>query len=37
MPACRQSVIPWDHDVTRAYGELRAACEAKGTILAPWT
>ncbi|ARQ59061.1 UNVERIFIED_ORG: tRNA(fMet)-specific endonuclease VapC [Rhizobium etli] len=31
----RVDVLPWDHDVTRTYGDLRAACEAKGTILAP--
>ncbi|PDT38718.1 VapC toxin family PIN domain ribonuclease [Rhizobium sp. M10] len=31
----RVDVLPWNHDVTRAYGDLRAACEAKGTILAP--
>lgn len=31
----RVNVLPWDHDVTRTYGDLRAACEAKGTILAP--
>jgi tRNA(fMet)-specific endonuclease VapC len=31
----RVDVLPWDHDVTRAYGDLRAACEAKGVTLAP--
>ncbi|ANL54045.1 type II toxin-antitoxin system VapC family toxin [Rhizobium phaseoli] len=31
----RVDVLPWDHGVMRAYGDLRAACEAKGTILAP--
>ncbi|NKM72314.1 type II toxin-antitoxin system VapC family toxin [Rhizobium laguerreae] len=31
----RVDVLPWDHDVTRTYGDLRAACEAKGVILAP--
>ena len=28
-------VLPWDHDVTKTYGDLRAACEAKGVTLAP--
>ncbi|MCK6451857.1 MAG: type II toxin-antitoxin system VapC family toxin [Alphaproteobacteria bacterium] len=31
----RVDVLPWDHDVTQAYGDLRAACEAKGVALAP--
>jgi len=31
----RVDVLPWDHDVTQAYGDLRAACEAKGVTLAP--
>lgn len=31
----RVDVLPWDHDVTRAYADLRAACEAKGAPLAP--
>lgn len=31
----RVDVLPWDHDVTHAYGDLRAACEAKGVTLAP--
>lgn len=31
----RVEVLPWDHDVTRSYGDLRAACEAKGVALAP--
>jgi len=31
----RVDVLPWDHDVTRTYGDLRAACEAKGVALAP--
>src|SRR5262245_61383828 len=31
----RVEVLPWDHDVTQAYGELRAACEAKGITLSP--
>lgn len=31
----RVDVLPWDHDVTRTYGDLRAACEAKGVTLAP--
>jgi tRNA(fMet)-specific endonuclease VapC len=29
----RVDVLPWDHDVTRTYGDLRAACEAKGAPL----
>jgi len=31
----RVDVLAWDHDVTRTYGDLRAACEAKGATLAP--
>lgn len=31
----RVDVLAWDHDVTQAYGDLRAACEAKGVPLAP--
>ncbi len=31
----RVDVLPWDHEVTRTYGDLRAACEAKGVTLAP--
>jgi tRNA(fMet)-specific endonuclease VapC len=31
----RVDVLPWDHDVTQVYGDLRAACEAKGVTLAP--
>lgn len=31
----RVDVLPWDHDVTRAYADLRASCEAKGVTLAP--
>ena len=31
----RVDVLPWDHGVTRTYGDLRAACEAKGATLAP--
>lgn len=31
----RIDVLPWDHDITRIYGDLRAACEAKGVTLAP--
>lgn len=31
----RVEVLPWDHDVTQTYGDLRAACEARGIILAP--
>lgn len=30
----RVDVLPWDHDVTRAYGDLRAACESRGVTLA---
>jgi tRNA(fMet)-specific endonuclease VapC len=29
----RVDVLPWDHDVTRAYADLRASCEAKGIVL----
>ena len=28
-------MLPWDHDVTRTYGDLRAAYEASGVTLAP--
>jgi tRNA(fMet)-specific endonuclease VapC len=31
----RVDVLPWDHDVTRTYADLRAGCEAKGISLAP--
>lgn len=31
----RVDVLPWDHDVTQVYGDLRVACEAKGVTLAP--
>ncbi|MEX2693327.1 type II toxin-antitoxin system VapC family toxin [Rhizobium mongolense] len=31
----RVDVLPWDHDVTRAYGDLRAACESRGVTLGP--
>jgi tRNA(fMet)-specific endonuclease VapC len=31
----RIDVLPWDHAVTQAYGDLRAACESKGVTLAP--
>jgi len=31
----RVDVLPWDHDVTKTYTDLRAACEAKGVTLAP--
>jgi tRNA(fMet)-specific endonuclease VapC len=31
----RVDVLAWDHDVTRAYADLRAACETKGVSLAP--
>lgn len=30
----RVDVLPWDSDVARAYGHLRAACEAAGVGLA---
>ena len=32
----RVDVLPWDHGVTKAYGDLRAVCEAKGVTLAPY-
>jgi tRNA(fMet)-specific endonuclease VapC len=28
-------ILPWDHDVTRAYTDLRASCETKDVTLAP--
>jgi tRNA(fMet)-specific endonuclease VapC len=31
----RVDVLPWDHDVAKTYGDLRAACEAKGVTLSP--
>lgn len=31
----RVDVLPWDHDVTQTYGDLRAVCEAKGVPLGP--
>lgn len=31
----RVDVLPWDHGVTQTYGNLRAACEARGITLAP--
>lgn len=31
----RVDVLPWDHDVTHAYSDLRASCEAQGVNLAP--
>ena len=31
----RVDVLAWDHEVTRIYADLRAACEAKGVPLAP--
>jgi tRNA(fMet)-specific endonuclease VapC len=31
----RVDVLPWSHNVTQAYGDLRAACEAKGVSVAP--
>lgn len=29
----RVDVLPWDHEVTKTYADLRAACEAKGVPL----
>jgi tRNA(fMet)-specific endonuclease VapC len=31
----RVEVLPWTSDVARAYGTLRAGCEAAGVVLAP--
>ena len=31
----RVDVLPWDHDVTKTYGDLRSACEAKDVTLSP--
>ncbi|MFT3989608.1 type II toxin-antitoxin system VapC family toxin [Aestuariivirga sp.] len=31
----RVDVLPWNHEAARRYGDLRAACEAKGVILSP--
>lgn len=31
----RVDILPWDHEVTQTYGDLRAACEARGVTLAP--
>jgi tRNA(fMet)-specific endonuclease VapC len=31
----RVDVLPWDHGVTSAYADLRAACAAKGLTLSP--
>ena len=31
----RVEVLPWNRDVARSYGDLRAACEARGIGLAP--
>ena len=31
----RVDVLPWDRAAARSYGDLRAACEAKGAALAP--
>jgi tRNA(fMet)-specific endonuclease VapC len=31
----RVDILPWDHEVTQTYGDLRAACEAKDITLAP--
>jgi tRNA(fMet)-specific endonuclease VapC len=31
----RVDVLPWDHDVTGTYGDMRSACEAKGVTLSP--
>ena len=31
----RVTVLPWTSDVSVVYGNLRASCEAAGTVLAP--
>lgn len=31
----RVAILPWTSDVAAVYGEMRAACEAKGITLAP--
>lgn len=31
----RVDVLPWDHDITKTYGDLRALGEAKGISLSP--
>jgi len=31
----RVDVLPWDRDAARTYGDLRAACEARGVTLSP--
>uniref|UniRef100_Q07Q46 Ribonuclease VapC n=1 Tax=Rhodopseudomonas palustris (strain BisA53) TaxID=316055 RepID=Q07Q46_RHOP5 len=31
----RVDVLPWDHEVAQIYGDLRAACDARGVTLAP--
>lgn len=31
----RVDVLPWDHEVTKTYADLRAVCEAKGVTLSP--
>lgn len=31
----RVDILPWDHEVTKTYADLRAAWEAKGVTLSP--
>lgn len=31
----RVDILPWDHEVTKTYADLRAVCEAKGVTLSP--
>lgn len=31
----RVDVLPWDHEVTKTYGDLRASCDARGIGLGP--
>lgn len=31
----RVEILPWDHEVTRTYGDLRASCDARGVGLGP--
>jgi len=31
----RVDVLPWEHEVTKTYADLRAVCEAKGVTLSP--
>ncbi len=32
----RVDILPWNHDVAAAYGDLRARCEAAGITLSPF-